>query len=82
MLFPVVPFIPLAMKGAQKWQIKAISICPEWIGEIVWLWLVMLRTKMAPICLSMAAECLRFSCGSKEEPPERDPLDLWIVTVG
>ena len=48
-LFPLVPFIPLALEGVLEQQIKVILICPGWTGAMWWPQLVKLRTEMAPI---------------------------------
>ena len=68
-MFPLVPLIPLALEGVLEQQIEVILICPEWKGAMWWPQLVELRTKIAPICLSAAVDCLRFPKGSTEELP-------------
>ena len=45
-----------------------------------WPQLVELRTKIAPICLSAAVDCLRFPKGSTEELPNLDPLYAFLIS--
>ena len=73
-LFSPVPLIPLALEGVLEQQIVAILICPGWTGVTWWPQLVKLRTEMAPICLPVAADCLRFPRGITEELTNLDPL--------
>ena len=77
-LFPPVPLIPLALERVLQQQIMAILICPGWTGATWWPQLVKLRTKLAPIRLSAAADCLKFHKGSKEELPNLDPLYAFL----
>ena len=78
-LFPPDPLIPLALEGVLEQQIEAILICPGWTGAMWWPQLVELRTKMAPICLPAAADCLKFCRGSTEELPNLDPLYAFLI---
>ena len=79
-LFPPVPLIPLALEGVLEQQIVVILICPGWIGATWWPQLVKLRTKMAPIHLPAAVDCLKFPKGSKEELPNLDPLNTFLIS--
>ena len=72
--FSLVPLIPLVLEGVLEQQIEANVICPGWEGAMWWPQLVKLRTEMAPICLPVAADCLKFPKGSTEELPNLDPL--------
>ena len=73
-LFPPVPLIPLALERVLEQQIEAILICLGWKGAMWWPQLVELRTKLAPICLPVAVDCLTLPRGRTEELPSR--LDL------
>ena len=73
-LFPLVLLIPLALEEILEQQIEVILICTGWKGVMWWPQLVKLRTKMASVYLSAAADCLRFPKGSTEELPNLDQL--------
>ena len=79
-LFPLVPLIPLALEGVQEQQFKVILIFPGWELAMWWPQLVELRMKMAPVCLPVAADCLRFPKGSTEELPNLDPLYTFLIS--
>ena len=76
-LFPPVLLIPLALEGVLEQQIEVI---PEWKGVIWWPKLVKLRTEIAPICLPVAADCLKFPKGSTEELSNLDPLYAFHIS--
>ena len=78
-LFPWIPLIPLALEGVLEQQIMAFLICPGWTGATWWPQLVELRTK-APICLPVAADCLKFPKGCTEELPNLDPLYTFHIS--
>ena len=45
-----------------------------------WPQLVQLRTQMTLIHLPVAADCLKFCKGSKEELPNLDPLYAFLIS--
>ena len=73
------------MERVYEQQIEAILICPEWKGAMWLPQLVKLRTKLAPIRLPAAAECLRLLRGRTEELsgglelPNLDPLYVFHI---
>ena len=79
-LFPPYPLIPLALEGVLEQQIVLILICPGWTKATWWPQLVELWTEMAPICLPVAADCLRFPKGSTEELPNLDPIYTFHIS--